>query len=89
MHLVTRVHPPDHQEEIPPSANGQLDPEGDSFSQKVRARVSDAQRNPLRHRNQLRSTALHTGKNPDSNSGLLRRQKRSLITSQRPLVTTC
>jgi hypothetical protein len=26
--LVTRVHPQDHWKEIPPGANGQLDPEG-------------------------------------------------------------
>jgi hypothetical protein len=33
-------------------------------------RASDAQRNPLRCRNQFRSTAPHIGKNLGSNSGL-------------------
>jgi hypothetical protein len=35
---------PDSQEEIPPGANGQLDPEGDSSSWRVGVRTLDAQR---------------------------------------------
>jgi hypothetical protein len=42
----------------------------DSSFQQVGVRASSAQRNPLRCRNQLRSTALHTGKNLGSSSGL-------------------
>jgi hypothetical protein len=38
-------------------------------------RASDTQRNPLRHRKQLRSTAVHTGKNLALNSGLLQEAK--------------
>jgi hypothetical protein len=43
---------------------------GDSFPRQVGARASDAQRNPVRHRNQLGNSAHQTGENPDSNSGL-------------------
>jgi hypothetical protein len=82
------MHPPDRWEEIPPGANGQLDPEG-RFIQQVGARALDAQRNPLRHRNQFRSTALHAGKNPGSNSGVLQEAEGDLITSQRLLVAAC
>jgi hypothetical protein len=52
-HLVTGVHPPDRQEKIPPGANGQFDPEGDSSSWRVGVRALDAQQNPVRHRTNL------------------------------------
>jgi hypothetical protein len=64
------VHPPDHWEEIPPGANGQLDLEGDSSSWQVGVRALDAQWNPVRHRNQLENITHQTGKNPGSNSDL-------------------
>jgi hypothetical protein len=65
-------HLPCHQSEIPQGANGQLDLEGDSSSQRVRARASDAQRNPVRRRNQQgeETTAHQTDKKPGSNSDL-------------------
>jgi hypothetical protein len=64
--------PRDCQEEMPPGTNRQLDPEGDSFSRRVRLMASDAQWNPVRGRNQRGegSTAHQTGKNSGSNSGL-------------------
>jgi hypothetical protein len=65
------VYPPDLWEEIPPGANRQLDPEeGIHLPGELEGRALDAQWNPLRHRNQLRRTALPTGKNPCSNSDL-------------------
>jgi hypothetical protein len=47
-----------------------LIPRKDLSFQWVRAKASAAQRNPLRLKNQFRNTALCTGKNPGSNSGL-------------------
>jgi hypothetical protein len=60
------------QEKIPSSVNGQLDPEGDLSSQQVRVRASDAQRNPVRHKNKQGegSTTHQTCKDPGSNSNL-------------------
>jgi hypothetical protein len=46
----------------------------------------NAQRNPLRHRSQLKSTALCTSKNLGSCLG---RKKGSLIISRRLIVTAC
>jgi hypothetical protein len=64
--------PRNHREETPTSRDGQLDPEGDSSSGGVRVRASDAQRNPVRRKNQRGEgcTAHQTGKNPGSNSDL-------------------
>jgi hypothetical protein len=59
-------HLPCHQGEIPQGANGQLDLEGDSSSQRVRARASDAQRNQRGEE----TTAHQTDKKPGSNSDL-------------------
>jgi hypothetical protein len=80
--------PQDCQKEIPPGANWQLDPDGDSSSWQVRVRASDAQWNSVRHRNQWEegSTAHQTGKNLGSNSP--RRQKGSFITSQWDILVT-
>jgi hypothetical protein len=66
------VHPQDHPEKIQPGANAQFDPEGESSSQQVGVKASDAQRNLVRCRNQRGegSTAHQTGKSPGSNSGL-------------------
>jgi hypothetical protein len=65
------MHSP-RQEELPPGANRQLDPEEDSSTQEVGVRASDAQQNPVRHRNQQGEGSIvhQTGKNPGSNSGL-------------------
>jgi hypothetical protein len=51
--------------------------------------ASDAQWNSVRHKNQQGegNTSHQTSKSPGSNSGLLRRQKGTLITSQRLLAT--
>jgi hypothetical protein len=70
--LLLGCVPPDCQEEIPPGTKKQLDPEGDSSSQRVGMKVSDAQWNPLRPRNQQGegSTAHQTDKNLGSNSDL-------------------
>jgi hypothetical protein len=64
--------PPDCQEEIPPGTNGQFDPEVHSSFRRVGVRASDAQQNPVRHRNQRGegSNAHQTGNNLGSNSGL-------------------
>jgi hypothetical protein len=81
-------HPPDCQEKILLGTNGQLDPEGDLSSWQVGVKASDAPQNLVKLRNQLGSTTHKIDKNLGSNSGLPRRQKGRLITSQRLLVTT-
>jgi hypothetical protein len=61
------VHPLDHWEEIPPSANGQVDPKGEFVLLASQGKGLGCTKGPTE--NQLRST-LCTGKNPGSNSGL-------------------
>jgi hypothetical protein len=68
--LVTGVHPPDHQQKIPPGANIQLDLKGWFILPAVRMRASDTQQNVVRCRNQLGSTAHQIGKNLGSNLDL-------------------
>jgi hypothetical protein len=48
-----------------------LNQRGNSFSQRVGESALDVHRTPLRHRNQLRNTALRAGKKPGLNSDLL------------------
>jgi hypothetical protein len=87
--LVTRVHSLVCQGKIPPGVNGQLDPEGNSSSQRVGVRALHAHWNPVRHRNQRGegrgAVPVRLERTWVRIQACFRRQKGRLITSQRSL----
>jgi hypothetical protein len=85
---VVSYHLPCHWGASPGPLGGDQD-RGASSSQRVRVRASNAQQNPLRCRNRLRSTDLHTGKSLGSNSGLPQEAEGETDHLPETLVTAC